>query len=157
MKTPQDRRAEGVWRGLRALLRPLLDALKAPGQRRGTPQTRMGRKAEKEAERYFRKNGYRILARNFASTYGEIDLIVFKDGVVAFVEVRSRTDPAEPDPLYSVTRGKQRRILRAAQLYVKRYGLGREDVDLRFDVVAVRYDGEGKLSGIEHIPNAFQA
>ena len=127
--------------------------------RRGTGgeahRQKLGPRAELEATRHLQQNGYKILERNFRATHGEVDLVVFKDGTVVFVEVRSRTEPAEPDPLYSVTGKKQKRVIRAAQSYVNRAGLWREDVQLRFDVVAIRYDQEGNLTGLQHIQDAF--
>jgi len=145
------------WAGrLHQGLSGLARSRRSGAQKDETPAHALGHKAEGEAARHFRSKGYRILERNFSCKQGEIDLIVFKDGVVAFVEVRSRTEPAAPDPLYSVNRTKQRRIVRAGQVYVSRHALWREDVTLRFDVVAIRYDEEGKLTGVEHIEDAFQ-
>ncbi|MHC4789151.1 MAG: YraN family protein, partial [Planctomycetota bacterium] len=99
--------------------------------------------------------GYRILERNYRVTHGEIDLVAFKDGVLAFVEVRAQTQPGMIDPLRTVTRRKQRRIIRAAQTYVAAHGLRRQDVALRFDVISVRFDEAGKPPEITHLEGAF--
>jgi putative endonuclease len=118
---------------------------------------RRGRTAEEAVARYLRKKGYRILERNFRCTGGELDLIVFQDGVIAFVEVRSVTEPAGLDPLLTVTTAKQRHLLRAAQHYITLRELHGENVVLRFDVVAVRRTSAGRINDITHIENAFGA
>lgn len=118
---------------------------------------RLGRTAEEAVARHLRRKGYRILERNFSCTGGEIDLIVFRDGIVVFVEVRSVTEPSGLDPLATVTAAKQHRLLRAAQHYVTLRALRRENVVLRFDVVGVRRTSSGEIHEITHIEDAFGA
>ena len=64
-----------------------------------TPRQETGRAAEQAAERFLRKHGYRILARNVTYTQGEVDLVAVekRTGALCFVEVRSRAD-AGGDP-----------------------------------------------------------
>jgi len=116
---------------------------------------RLGQRAEKDAARFLKGKGYTILQRNFRLTDGEIDLVAFKDGVVAFVEVRSRTEPTDLDPLETVTHAKRQRIVRAAHHYAAFHSLSREDVTLRFDVAAVRYGPDGRLAEVQHVEDAF--
>jgi putative endonuclease len=97
-----------------------------------------------------------VLERNFRCTEGEIDLVVFRSGAVAFVEVRSRAEPVGLDPLLTVTRAKQRRIIRAAHRYAAQRRLQDEDVVMRFDVITVRYSPDGKPTNIQHIEDAFR-
>lgn len=136
-------------------LKDLLGRGRGTDQARHTPQMDLGARGEEDAVTFLKQHGYRILERNFRCTAGEIDLIAFKDGVVAFVEVRARTEPAVIDPLYTVTSGKQQRLIRTAYRYSALRGLGREDVALRFDVVTIRYGNEASAE-IEHITDAFQ-
>ena len=129
----------------------------AGGQRQApTPETELGQKGERTAARFLRRQGYRVLERNFRCTAGEIDLVVFRDGVIAFVEVRSRMAPAQVDPMSTVTRSKQQRLIRAAHRYAALHNLHREDVVLRFDVVAVLFDVGGRPNDVRHVENAFQ-
>jgi len=129
----------------------------ACGQRQPpTPETELGQKGERTAARFLKREGYRVLERNFRCTGGEIDLVVFRDGVIAFVEVRSRVAPAQVDPMSTVTRPKQQRLIRAAHRYAALHNLHREDVVLRFDVVAVLFDGRGRPDDVRHVENAFQ-
>ena len=117
---------------------------------------RRGRMAERAVARYLRKNGYRILERNFTCAVGEIDIVAFRDGTVAFVEVRSFTEPATVDPLHTITPQKQQRIIRAAHRYSTLRRLRQENVVLRFDAVAVRRSKDGNIKDIDYVENAFQ-
>ncbi|MFO8007472.1 MAG: YraN family protein [Candidatus Brocadiia bacterium] len=119
--------------------------------------TETGRRAEQAAARHLRRNGYRILTRNFHTRRGEIDIIAFRDGTVAFVEVRSLTRPAMGDPLDTINRGKQRHIVQAAREYCTAHGLYNEQIALRFDVVAVTLDQGGRPEQVRHVVNAFEA
>jgi putative endonuclease len=136
---------------LRKLLRRLAGRSDA-----GLPASaRLGRKGEREAGKHLRRQGYAILERNYRIRQGEIDLIAFRDGVLAFVEVRSQTQPAMIDPLRTITRRKQRRVIKAAQTYTALNDLSSKDVRLRFDVVTVLFDEGGRVQDVNHIEGAF--
>ncbi len=123
----------------------------------GAAHLRVGRRGEREAVRCLRRKGYTILQRNFTAPDGEVDVIAFRDGTVAFVEVRCQTAPARIEPARTITRRKQRRVIRAARRYCTRHALAREDVLLRFDAVLVLLDERGRPLSVEHIEDAFQA
>ncbi|MEW5941133.1 MAG: YraN family protein, partial [Chloroflexota bacterium] len=55
------------------------------------PQQRVGRWGEQAAAEYLEKRGYLILARNFRTKHGEIDLIARQDNILVFVEVKARS------------------------------------------------------------------
>lgn len=78
-----------------------------------------GRRAERLAAWWLRLTGYRILAQDFRSPVGEIDLVARRGGILAIVEVkrRARLDSAGE----AVTPRQQRRIRRAAELYIQRH------------------------------------
>lgn len=78
-----------------------------------------GRRAERLAAWWLRLTGYRILAQDFRSPVGEIDLVARRGGILAIVEVkrRGRLDSAGE----AVTPRQQRRIRRAAELYIQRH------------------------------------
>ncbi len=134
----------------------ILRLLWPAGRRRASPTTELGRRGEKEAARYLKGEGYTILERNFRARQGEIDLVVFRDGVLAFVEVRAQTEPAMIDPLRTITRGKQRRIIKAAQTYLAANEARMADVAMRFDVVTVLFDRAGRPVRTNHVEGAFQ-
>jgi putative endonuclease len=78
-----------------------------------------GRRAEALAQDYLRVQGYQILLCNFRCTAGEIDCIAALDQVLCFIEVRARVSVAHGHPLETIGRVKQRRIIRAASMYLE--------------------------------------
>lgn len=121
-----------------------------------SPTTEVGLRGEREAAKHLKGKGYKILERNYRVKQGEIDLVAFRDGVLAFVEVRAQTRPALIDPLLTITRRKQRRIIKAAQSYATLNDLQTSNVALRFDVVTVLFDAQGRPDQINHMEGAFQ-
>ena len=106
---------------------------------------------EKLAEKYLINKGYMIRTRNFRCIIGEIDLVVYKDRVIVFVEVKYRRDLSMGYPAESVTPYKQRKIRRAAEYYISKHNI--RNTDLRIDVIQIIDDGADPM--IEHIENAF--
>jgi putative endonuclease len=121
------------------------------------PRAALGRRGEQAAARFLEGKGYRILERNFRTLRGEIDLIVLRDGTLAFVEVRSQTQPAEIDPVYTITPRKQARVIRAAHAYLNQRGPLPPNTALRFDVITVRFAPDGSQQDLRHIEGAFEA
>ena len=101
----------------------------------GTRLSRIGRKGERRAARYLRRQGYRILARNVRAGRGEIDILASLGALLVIVEVRYREDGILAADL-SIDRRKELR-LRAAwrQLRVSR-GLP-PSTPVRFDLVLI--------------------
>ncbi len=95
---------------------------------------RRGRSAERLAALYLGIKGYRVLARRFRSPVGEIDLVMRRGGVIAFVEVKNRMDFEAA--AFAVTPFARRRLLRAAEAYVSRHP-HLAAMTLRFDVVLI--------------------
>ena len=112
-----------------------------------------GQIAESEAERYLRRKGYRILARNDRSSCGELDLVAQQAGTLVFIEVKARRTTAFGGASYAVDGRKQARLVRLAAEYLARHRV--RNLSCRFDVVLCR--GEmAKPVEIEHIENAFE-
>lgn len=84
------------------------------------------------AAQYLERQGLTLLARNFRTRRGEIDLVMRDGAVLVFVEVRLRTNAAYGGAAASITPRKQARLVAAAQVYLAR--LGREPA-CRFDAV----------------------
>ena len=115
------------------------------------PRHELGVTSEYQAEVFLKKKGYRILEHNVTYKVGEVD-IVAKDGeTLVFIEVRSRTDPDQVHPAATVTKRKQRQIVRTAMAYCQDHKI--RDTMIRFDVVAVL----GPEGEIELYQNAFEA
>lgn len=95
---------------------------------------RHGHRAERIAALYLQLKGYRILERRFRTPVGEIDLIVRRGRLIAFVEVKARQDT--DSAVLAVSPTARRRILRAAEWFLA----SRPEAaghDLRFDIVAL--------------------
>ena len=110
-----------------------------------------GSSGERIAEEYLKKEGYDILARNFRTRLGEIDIVASKGEYLVFVEVKARKSEAYGFSSESVTYAKQRKISMVASQYIKLnmyFGAA-----VRFDVVEV-YLTEGRIN---HIENAFDS
>ncbi|MEW6350480.1 MAG: YraN family protein [Thermodesulfobacteriota bacterium] len=117
------------------------------------PSTRAkGNRAEQLAAEHLESRGYRIIERNFFCRVGEIDLIAMHGEELVFVEVRARYSANTVDPVYSVNRTKQRKIIKAALVYLaNRPGT---PPPMRFDVAVV--DMRSPRT-VEVIPHAFDA
>lgn len=110
----------------------------------------LGAWGEKLAREHLLTQGYTIGAENTRYGNVEIDFIAFKDDMVVFVEVKTRSTDFI-DPMEAVDRRKQARMVRAADAYLRDYDL---TLDYRFDVILVIGTPEGGHT-IEHIPDAF--
>ncbi len=106
-----------------------------------------GGEAESTACRYLERKGYAILARNFRTRLGELDIVARKDGVSVFVEVKYRRDSSRGLGVEAVSQAKRQRVIRAAQLYAAAHRL--TESPLRFDVIAI--DG----GSVRHEEGAF--
>lgn len=92
-----------------------------------------GRRSEIEGASYLRSLGYRVVASQFRTRDGEVDLIAWDSDVLVFVEVKALHSPAPPED--AVDLGKQKRVQRTARAYMAKYRL--RDVTHRFDILAV--------------------
>src|SRR5260370_11302449 len=93
-----------------------------------------GSRSERAAERFVRRAGLRILARNWHCGHGEIDLVALDGECIVFVEVRSTGTDDPTRPAESVDERKQRRLTELALAYLSKHRLlGRS---ARFDVLA---------------------
>jgi putative endonuclease len=95
---------------------------------------RTGLSAESRAAAFLMAKGYRILARRFRTPYGEIDLVVKKRNLLAFIEVKARASLDEA--AYAVTPRQQARIIDAAQGWLAAHP-EHAQFDLRFDAILI--------------------
>ncbi len=95
----------------------------------------LGAAGEEAVAQWYLDNGYRIHARNWRCRQGELDLVVGKDGLVAFCEVKTRSSAAFGSPFEAVTAAKRARIRRVAMAWLDHSGV--HGVELRFDVAGV--------------------
>jgi putative endonuclease len=116
------------------------------------PRHRLGRKGERAAARFLRKQGYKILRRNVRYRYGELDLVALRGETIVFVEVRTRRDGTHADLYRSINCAKQHRLYRAACAVIKRYRLS--SYHIRFDIITILWPEKG-TPDIRHHPSAF--
>ena len=95
---------------------------------------RTGLSAESRAAAYLMAKGYRILATRFRSPYGEIDLVVKRRNLVAFVEVKARATLDEA--AFAVTPHQQARIINAAEAWLAAHP-DYAEFELRFDAILI--------------------
>lgn len=107
----------------------------------------LGRTGEKRVEEYLKKQGCKILHRNFRTPFGEADIIAQEKDEILFVEVKTRESTRFGTPKEGVGKDKRRRYYQIAQFYALRTG---EEPNARFDVAEVFADGK-----IEYYKNAF--
>ena len=124
-----------------------------------TQKRRVGNFGEDAAAKFLKKNGYKILCRNYEGGSHEIDIVAEKKGITVFVEVKARNINAksqkESRPASSVTPAKQRAIISAAKHYA---AFHTPDGQMQFDVIEVyleQRDGEPHVSEIKHLQNTF--
>ena len=107
-----------------------------------------GRHYEKMAALFYEQHGFHILERNWRAIHKEIDLIVAREKLIVFVEVKSSSSQKYGHPAERVDKNKIRNLTAAAEQYLIDNEI--EGYDLRFDVVTFV---NGRL---EHFPGAFE-
>lgn len=114
-----------------------------------------GRAAERQARQFLEARGLKVLAKNYRTRWGELDIVMEHAGQIVFVEVRARRSSYFGGAAASVTAPKQARLIRAASRFLAESRLAHRPV--RFDIVAV--DGgsrAGAESQVEWITDAFR-
>ena len=112
----------------------------------------LGDKGERIAVAWLRRNGYRILKRNFRCRVGEIDIIAVLRKVLCFVEVKTRRHGEYLSAVESITVLKERKIRRTAEAFLVGFRGAYEEC--RFEAVAVVYHDDGHYE-IEHLKDIF--
>ncbi|MBA4419718.1 MAG: YraN family protein [Anaerolinea sp.] len=114
---------------------------------------RVGKWGEKVAASHLQTLGYTIVEVNHRTPFGELDIIAREDGMLVFVEVKTRTTTALGNPEGSITSSKQQHIINSALHYIST--IDTPDEDWRVDVVAITgKPGKGALD-IQVFPNAI--
>ena len=112
----------------------------------------IGNIGEAMAQRYLIEQGYAILHTNWRKGRHEADIIAYKEGLIVFVEVKTRSSLEYGNPEDFVNRDKQRIYVRLANAYVLEH---RRTEEVRFDIIAIE-NSEDSVR-IRHIPGAFSA
>lgn len=116
------------------------------------PSTReVGNAGEDKACAWLESHGYGILARNWRTRRGEIDIIAEKDGTLVFAEVKTLPSGEVETLAYELDRRKQKRLIETAQLFLAKHRKYRYNA-VRFDVLVVDMPN---WSEVYHIEDAF--
>ncbi len=120
------------------------------------PKRATGQAGEAAAERYLKRQGFKLLYRNLhLGRAGELDLVMEQRGVLVFVEVKARLAGETLGGFVNITDAKQRKLWELGQLYLQRYpGTWR---GVRFDAVEVEFaDARLTEHSVKHLPDAFR-
>ncbi len=108
-----------------------------------------GLNGESQAAAYLQEKGYTILCRNYRYKRAEIDIIAEKEGLLVFVEVKTRATNKYGFPEEAVGQKKQELILAAAEEFILQAGW---EQDIRFDIISITLT---KPPVLHHIEDAF--
>jgi putative endonuclease len=114
-----------------------------------------GTRSESAAARYLRRQGFRLLTRNYSCPLGELDLVAVEDECIVFVEVRSTAGTNPEPPSLSVDEVKQKRLTRLALHYLGKHRLLNHAA--RFDVLVMTWPPGQPEPRIIHYRQAFDA
>ncbi|MEZ4523413.1 MAG: YraN family protein [Thermomicrobiales bacterium] len=111
-----------------------------------------GVEAERLAGQLLEDAGYEILATNYRSRAGEIDIIARIEGLIVFAEVKQRTGSRYGRAEEAVDNGKIQRILATADVFVAEHPEF-ADCIWRLDLIAITLNRDGSVQRIQHIEN----
>ena len=115
-----------------------------------TNKIKIGKFGEQIAAEYLQNKGYKILAKNFYTRDGEIDLVCQKNDVITFVEVKTRTNRNFGWPEEAVTDEKLEKIATAAEKYLEKNKLS---LDWQIDIISIVIDKKTRLVKLSHLKN----
>lgn len=107
---------------------------------------------EEEACRFLKKNGCKIVDRNYRVRTGEIDIVARRGNTLLFVEVKTRLTAAFAQPYEAVGFRKRKSLKAAAKVYVQERNV--RDVEFRFDVISITLN-DGLQAELEWMQGAF--
>jgi putative endonuclease len=116
----------------------------------------LGRIGEDLALAHLERLGFKLVARNHRTRYGELDLVVFDGTTLVFAEVKTRrANRAGRGPWEALHERKRKQVRRMAAAFLIEPGDRPRSADLRFDAVGVIIDGQGRLVRLDHLEAAF--
>lgn len=95
----------------------------------------IGKRGEKIAKEYLKKNGYKIITTNYYTKFGEIDIIAEEKDTLVFIEVKTRTNKKYGEAIEAINYKKQKSILKVAEYYISKHKM--YDKNIRIDAVEV--------------------
>ncbi len=115
---------------------------------------KLGSFGEEMALRYLLQKGHRLLHKNYHIHGGEIDLIMEKDGIITFVEVKLRTTDNFGGGGEAITRAKKNKLLRSIFTFLQNRPRSQR---WQLDLIDIRYDKKFRKAFIQHLPHILEA
>lgn len=116
----------------------------------------LGNIGELAAQKFLKKNKYKILEKNYVQSDAEIDIVAENRDYIVFVEVKTRTvgkqSPCEPRPASSVTPDKQKKIINCAKCFL---ATNPKNKKVRFDIIEVLLNEKKEVVKLNHLDGAF--
>jgi putative endonuclease len=129
------------------------------------PRRRLGARGERLAAQHLEARGYEVIAHNFRTRFGELDLVARDGRFLVFCEVKTRIvrgvhgppGPRNPlGPFASIGSRKQRQVRAIAREWLAQGLLeGPRPAEIRFDAIGISFDRGGRLLSLEHLEAAF--
>ena len=118
----------------------------------------LGQWGERQARLYLEARGYEIVAGNYRSRSGEIDLVAMQDGETVFVEVKTRRGGAYGRGSESISPERAERMAAVAEEYLQSHSPDgyASSTPWRIDLVCVNLDSRGRLLSVDHIEHAVE-
>lgn len=128
----------------------MLKRLRAFFRKFFNPHVVRGRRGEQWAVRHLKKQGFKILERNWRHGRYEIDVVARDHNCTVFVEVRGRQNDSYQSGYDSVNRQKRYAIMQAVKAYLRHHpGI----LTYRFDIISIQWDAQGNIMDLHHYEN----
>jgi len=119
------------------------------------PRHSLGRLGEELAAAHLERLGYRVIARNYRTRFGELDLVATDDEVLVFCEVKTRRAGGTGVPFDNLGDAKRRQVRSMSRVWLSEARDRPRTSALRFDAIGVVIDRRGELLRLDHIQAAF--
>ncbi len=120
------------------------------------PRRTLGQRGEQLAVEHLERLGYAILARNFRTRWGELDIVARAGSTLVFCEVKARRCLGTGrHPLESVHPRKRAQVRRMARAWLAEPDPRPHLPQMRFDAIGLTFDRSGRLTSLEHLEGAF--
>ncbi len=120
------------------------------------PRRHLGASGEQLAAEHLERCGFEIVERNYATRWGELDIIACDGQTLVFCEVKSRRQAADgTEVLEAVHQRKRRQVRRMAARWLAERKQRPHAPELRFDAIGVSFDRDGRFVALEHLEGAF--
>jgi putative endonuclease len=116
------------------------------------PRHTLGRRGEQLAAEHLERLGYRVVARNYRTRFGELDLVATDEYVLVFCEVKTRRSG---DPWQNLGDAKRRQVRSMGATWLAEVHDRPRTSELRFDAIGIRLDRDGALVSLDHLQGAF--